>query len=99
MRLSSDSRAIIKEVAEDIFGDNVSVWLFGSRLNDTAKGGDIDLLIKLEEPSMDATAMAMRYNAALQIRLGLQKIDVLVVDPSTELKPIHQYALATAVRL
>ena len=99
MRLSSESRTRIKDVTQSVFGDNASVCLFGSRLDEMAKGGDIDLLIILETPTADAAALNARYNALLQMKLGLQKIDVLVVDPSTELKPIHQHALATAVRL
>jgi Nucleotidyltransferase domain. len=99
MRLTPCYRETIKEVAKNVFGDNASVWLFGSRLDDTAKGGDIDVLIKLETPTPDKVLLAVRYNALLQMKLGLQKIDVLVIDPSTELKPIHQYALADAVRL
>lgn len=99
MRLTPSYRETIKEVAKNVFGDNVSVWLFGSRLDTTAKGGDVDLLIKLESSMPDKALLAARYNALLQMKLGLQKFDVLVIDPSTELKPIHKQALANGVRL
>lgn len=61
--------------------------------------GRVDLLVKLESPLTDSTALALRYNALLQIRLGLQKFDVLVIDPSTPLQPTHLQALAQGVRL
>jgi predicted nucleotidyltransferase len=99
MRISSLYQAIIKGTAIKVFGARVSVWLFGSRLNDTAKGGDIDLLIKLESPTAGKALLAARYNALLQMKLGLQKFDVLVIDPSSLLQPIHQQALLKGVQL
>lgn len=99
MRMPPDYQTTITDTAEKIFGAGASVWLFGSRLDDAAKGGDVDLLIKLESPTADKAVLAARYNALLQMKLGLQKIDVLVIDPSTDLKQIHQQALSKGVRL
>lgn len=99
MRITPNERSIIIETAAQVFGAATTVWLFGSRVDDAAKGGDVDLLVKLEMPVAHLAALVMRYNALLQMKLGLQKIDILVVDPSTTLKPIHQHALTTAIRL
>jgi len=99
MRMPPDYQKTITETAAKVFGENASVWLFGSRLDDTAKGGDVDLLIKLESPTVDKTVLGARYNALLQMKLGLQKFDILVIDPSTALKQIHQQALSKGVRL
>ena len=99
MRMPPNYQTTITATAADVFGEGVSVWLFGSRLDDSAKGGDVDLLIKLESPTADKEVLAARYNARLQMKLGLQKFDVLVIDPSTTLKPIHQQALSKGVRL
>jgi predicted nucleotidyltransferase len=99
MRMTPEYKKTITETAAKVFGENASVWLFGSRLDDTAKGGDVDLLIKLESPTEDKAALGARYNALLQIKLGLQKFDILVIDPSTALKQIHQQALSKGVRL
>jgi predicted nucleotidyltransferase len=46
MRLSDFQRQIILESAAHHFGQETQVWLFGSRVNDEAKGGDIDLYIE-----------------------------------------------------
>ncbi|MFA7241870.1 MAG: nucleotidyltransferase domain-containing protein [Sulfuricellaceae bacterium] len=99
MRLLPGYQSTITETAQQVFGAGASVWLFGSRLDDSAKGGDVDLLVKLETPLANSAALALRYNALLQMRLGEQKFDVLVIDPATPLQPIHQQALAQGVRL
>jgi len=50
MRLSEYEKEIIALSAKDNFGKNTRVILFGSRANETGKGGDIDLLI---QPDID----------------------------------------------
>jgi len=99
MRIPPNYQTTITETAVKVFGAGASVWLFGSRLDDAAKGGDVDLLIKLESPTADKAVLAARYNSLLQMKLGLQKFDILVIDPSTPLKQIHQQALSKGVRL
>lgn len=44
MRLSDREINIIQEKTSSIFGE-VAIYLFGSRLDDTKRGGDIDLYI------------------------------------------------------
>ncbi len=54
MRLSPREKKTITNLATRFFGDKTRVVLFGSRVNDSLRGGDIDLLIlpgkPLEEP-------------------------------------------------
>jgi len=50
MRLAVYEKEIILNILKEVFGD-VQVLLFGSRLDDTKKGGDIDLFILPEESS------------------------------------------------
>ncbi len=47
MRLSSRVKNIILNAIKDNFGD-VEVYLFGSRVDDTKRGGDIDIAIKVD---------------------------------------------------
>ena len=46
MRLSKKEIQIILRVAKEKYGEGVEVYLFGSRLNDEKKGGDINLLVR-----------------------------------------------------
>jgi len=42
MRLNDDQIQAIRQAATSAFGQGTSVWLFGSRVDDAKKGGDID---------------------------------------------------------
>jgi len=44
MRITNKEKNIILDTIKDIFGDSV-VYLFGSRIDDTKRGGDIDIFI------------------------------------------------------
>ena len=46
MRLTQDQQAAILTAATEVFGECAGVWLFGSRADDSKKGGDIDLIIR-----------------------------------------------------
>ncbi len=49
MRLSERLRALIKSGIIHSFGD-VEIYLFGSRTDDSLRGGDIDIAIKTDLP-------------------------------------------------
>ena len=46
MRLTTEQICIIKKKAAQIFGEEIKVYLFGSRTDDKARGGDIDIFIE-----------------------------------------------------
>lgn len=76
MRLTEKQRDIIRDAGLRHFG--VAPWLFGSRLDDTARGGDIDLFISGNWLPEEAVPRRLRFCAELRRRLGDQKIDVVV---------------------
>ena len=82
MRLrDSELAAIIAAVSEFIpDGKGGELFLFGSRVNDDAKGGDIDLLLLSDDRGfVQAISMSKhRLLASLYERLGEQKIDFKV---------------------
>ena len=50
MRLSEQEKTIIKSVIAEIFGE-ARVYLFGSRLDESKRGGDIDLFVIAQDKS------------------------------------------------
>jgi predicted nucleotidyltransferase len=75
MRLTEFEISTIKTLAKEIFGKDASVSLFGSRVNDQMKGGDIDLFISnADEHSLKKKVV---FLAEIKKRIGDQKIDVV----------------------
>ena len=73
---------------------NALIYLFGSRADDTAKGGDIDLLVLSKKINiMDKLDILAR----LHQQLGERKIDIVVYPDATLLFP--RMVLQKAVRL
>ena len=95
MRLSSNQIEAIKQEAERFFGARAEVWLFGSRVDDTAKGGDIDLYV--ETDAAEVALSAARARGELADRLG-RYVD-LVVNNHTRDEPIFRIAKTQGVRL
>jgi hypothetical protein len=47
MRINNETIELIKELASKYFGVDSRVFIFGSRIDDSKKSGDIDLYIEL----------------------------------------------------
>lgn len=99
MRLTVQTQQTIRQVVQEIAGPQASVLLFGSRLDDTERGGDIDLLVVSPTHIDDCARKSLQIVARLQLKLGDQPIDVLIVDPETVRLPVHVEALRTGVEL
>lgn len=52
MRLTEAQIATIKRTTNAVLGDDVRVTLFGSRLHDRQKGGDVDLYVEMPRPDL-----------------------------------------------
>lgn len=75
MRLSAQEIAALKKALVSV--SYQQAYLFGSRTDDAARGGDIDLLLYSEAPPFDtAHLIASRFAREFDARL-----DVLVVSP------------------
>jgi predicted nucleotidyltransferase len=96
MRLSEHQRDVILRSTAELAGASAKALLFGSRLDDQARGGDIDILIELPQPCPDRLALSLRIGARIERQLGLQKIDVLVADPTTPLSAVLRVARSVA---
>jgi predicted nucleotidyltransferase len=101
MRLKTEQVNIIKKAVTDTFGKTARVWLFGSRVDDHNRGGDIDLLIETEETDVRRIVKTeLAFLVKLQRQLGEQKIDVLVDYPNRKVTPpIYEVAKQTGILL
>jgi predicted nucleotidyltransferase len=82
MRLTAKQTEGIVELLHKQWGDVSSVWLFGSRLDDSKQGGDVDLLVEL--PSSVPLIEKYLLQDTLEQFLGV-RVDLLlsVIDQKT----------------
>ena len=75
MRLSKKYIDVIKDSFNTVF-KNGKIYLFGSRVDDTKKGGDIDLYLVVYEKS-NLFRKKLKFLAKIKKEVGEQKIDVV----------------------
>jgi len=64
MRLSQKTQKIIHDTVHEVFGIEANVKLFGSRIDDDARGGDIDLLVELPRSMRSWNAKPCNWSPA-----------------------------------
>ncbi len=99
MRLSPLQTEAIVAAARAVLGSEVRVTLFGSRLDDQACGGDIDLLLEVPQAVESPAWLAARVTARVQLALGDRKVDVLLLAPNTVQDTVHRVAQQQGVPL
>jgi predicted nucleotidyltransferase len=99
MRLSHEHRQTIKQTIARIVGSDACVWLFGSRVDNSAKGGDIDLYIETNQTLPNRINTLCNLEGALVMALGDRKMDILLKDGRTADAPIFEIAKQTGVPL
>lgn len=96
MRLSAEETASIKRIIADVFGEDAEVRLFGSRADDTKRGGDVDLYVtpvQRDELYMKRVTCLGKLERAL-----LYPVDLVVAEPEAS-RPIDRIALKNGVVL
>ena len=96
MRLSPHYQDVIKTACARVFGRSSQVFLFGSRVDDSRLGGDIDLYIKVPDKT-DLRQKKTRFMVELYKKLGEQKIDVVFDEDET--RPIEKEAIKWGIPL
>lgn len=99
MRLTTQQQQAVREEVTHIFGQRALVRLFGSRVDDGARGGDIDLHIESNGTASELLDRELRLQARLQRRLGERRIDIVVYGGQVPLRPIDNHARQTGVPL
>ena len=97
MRLTGKQRAEILRTAAEVFGDDVTVTLFGSRVSDTESGGDIDLMITTSADAETARRRKVQFLVRLKQRIGDRRIDVVLRTPDSREREIHRVASSEGV--
>ncbi|MCH8553030.1 MAG: nucleotidyltransferase domain-containing protein [Natronospirillum sp.] len=92
MRLTQAQINTIKTETAAVFGANAEVILFGSRLDDSARGGDVDLMVRVREPVSDPANLSGQLSARLMRAFHGRKVDVVVQAPNLTGLPIHRVA-------
>ena len=92
MRLTDSQIQAIRQLAQQVAGIKSSVRVFGSRLDDTAHGGDVDLMLELTEPVDNPALMAAQMSALVSRAMHGRKVDVLLSAPNLMRLPIHDVA-------
>ncbi len=98
MRLTAEEIAGIKAAVVEVFGDTATVRLFGSRVDDTKRGGDIDLLVEVPE-GRDTFRDELDVAGALEERLGERMITILLQEPGKNRPTIVEIAYRDGVSL
>jgi len=97
LRLDQKIRESVVDYAKKYFGNNIKLYLFGSRVDDSKKGGDIDLLIETNDKVDTETEIS--FLRAIYKNITSRKIDLLVKTPYRQDKPIYHTAVKEGIRL
>ena len=93
MRLAENEKSAIRAAIREVDSD-ASIYLFGSRADDAAKGGDIDLLVLSKRITL---MLKLSILAQLHQKLGDRKIDIAVYPDDS--RPFPRMVMQEGVRL
>lgn len=93
MRLDLEQRQMIQYLAQQKLGDGVRVKVFGSRLNDRVRGGDLDLL--LETPTPISLVQKAELGLALESSLNIP-VDMVILIKGKPVSAFQRLALSQA---
>ena len=93
MRLSIEQRKTVHAIANALLGNGVQIKVFGSRLDDAARGGDLDLL--LSGPQTVTLMQKAQLGMQLEASLGLP-VDIVLLPADGPRTAFQRMALAQA---
>ena len=95
MRLTNKEQNIIQQTILNIFG-NSKIYLFGSRIDDNKKGGDIDLYICLDDKN-ELFEKKLKFLSFIKRKIGDRKIDIVFNKDKRRL--IEREAIKNGIKL
>lgn len=78
MRLTNSEKEAIIYCFHQSFGEGDHLWLFGSRIDDSKRGGDIDLYVETNLSADKAVSAELSFLREVKDRIGDQKIDIVL---------------------
>ena len=99
MRLTPQQIDTIRQIVAEQTGPEATVRLFGSRVDDNARGGDVDLLVELPHPAEDPAPLAARIAGRISRAMQGRKVDVVLAAPNLKSLPIHEVARREGILL
>ena len=98
MRLRPEEIAAIKAAVHEVFGETAVVRVFGSRVDDTKRGGDLDLYIEVD-PGRGTLRNESRMLRLLEGPLDELHVDLVVRERDRPHRTIDLIALESGVPL
>jgi len=95
MRITEVEKNVIIDAVKNT-DSNAKVWLFGSRVDDSKKGGDIDIAILSEKIDKDVMEK-IKVRRSICDRIGDQKIDIITTSNGKE--AIFRLAVEEGIKL
>jgi len=95
MRITENQKNVIIDAVKHS-DPNAKVWLFGSRTDDSKKGGDIDIAIFSEIIKKDVMH-EIKVRRFICDRIGEQKIDIITTNSGKE--AIFRLAVEQGIQL
>lgn len=94
MRLSQEQTQVIKALIAREIEPGARAWLFGSRTDDSRRGGDIDLYVETRHPEL---LRELRCKVGIEEALDLH-VDLIVAAPGDD-RPISRIAKREGIPL
>lgn len=101
IRLTTEEINSIKAIFTKHFSNKDHLWIFGSRVNTTQRGGDIDLYIESNNNSISSILdQKIKFLVDLKNTIGEQRIDVIMnIKSLNKNLPIYEEAKNTGIML
>jgi len=98
MRLLPREVEAIRAAVREVFGPTARILLFGSRVRDDLKGGDIDLFVEVE-PGQASIANEQRLRDRIAPAVEDLRTDVTLHERGAAFTPLERIALRDGVPL
>jgi predicted nucleotidyltransferase len=98
VRLEPATLSTLVEEIRAVYGSDADIWLFGSRTDDQAKGGDIDLYVETSD-DLSVLDRYLECRRRLFQLFGDRKVDLVIRPRGREPSPIERIARKTGIKL